>query len=176
MTEFVNNRPKRSQRSKRIAPWIEASKELRPMEMAVFLGVSQKVLSDWVTQGLRQKADGSFDVMDYIAFEKERAKKGSGIELLDQERIRKTAADATLAEMRIAEAEGRLVERDSIIRPVRAYLTTACKLIQDLPKRLVRRFPVDQRSAVSEMAMEEIKDTISTLSKIGDVVNGKIDE
>lgn len=176
MTDFVDIPVKPHVKSKRFAAWHKVSKELRATEFAKLLGVDRKKVDSWVQQGLRQKDDGTFDVMDYIAFAIEQAKKGSGVELLDQERIRKTAADATLAEMRIAEAEGRLIERESIIRPVRAYLTTACKLIQDLPKRLVRRYPVDQRQEIGQAAIDEIRDTIATLSKIEDVISGETDE
>lgn len=171
MTDFKDIPVAKRTKSKRFPAWFAVSKELRPVEMQTFLSVSAKGLSDMVAQGLRQKEDGSFDVMDYVAFVVEQAKKDSGVNQLDTEKIRKTAADATLAEMRIAEAEGRLVERQSVIRPVRAYLVTTCKLIQDLPKRLSRRFPVNQRAEVSAMADEEVKDTLATLSKAHEIID-----
>lgn len=171
MTDFVDIEVKRHVKSKRFPAWHKVSKELRASEFATFLGVERKKLDTFVQQGLRQKEDGTFDVMDYIAFVIEQANKDSGVNQLDAEKIRKTAADATLAEMRIAEAEGRLVERQAIIRPVRAYLVTACKLIQDLPKRLSRRFPVNQRAEVSTMADEEVKDTLATLNKAHEIID-----
>lgn len=171
MTDFVDVATPAKQRSKRFPAWHKVSKELRPTELAMFLGVDRKKLDSFVLQGLRQKEDGTFDVMDYIAFVVEQANKSSGVNQLDAEKIRKTAADATLAEMRIAEAEGRLVERQAIIRPVRAYLVTACKLIQDMPKRLSRSFPVNQRGEVSAMADEEVRDTLATLNKAHEIID-----
>jgi len=158
------------ERSKRLAGWIEVSKSLRPLEFCTYIGVRQRVLTDMVNRGLKQNADGSYDIMNYLAYLVEKAKKESGVAQLDAERIRKTAADATLAEMRIAEAEGRLIERQAVIRPVRAYLVTACKLIQDLPKRLSRRFPVAERAGIVEAVEDEIRDTLATIGKASEVV------
>jgi phage terminase Nu1 subunit (DNA packaging protein) len=65
---------------------------------------------------------------------------------LEAEKIRKTRADAILAEMRIAEAEGRLVDRVLIFNSISRHITTVAAMLVDLDKRIARHIPVELRA------------------------------
>ena len=97
--------------------------------------------------------------------DKQNRKDGPGV--LEDARARKAIADAMKIEMEIAENEERLVERELIWRSLGEHVSTASKMIQDLPRRMARHVPPAKRKQFVEEAEMETNDVLKYLSETG---------
>lgn len=91
--------------------------------------------------------------------------KSKALEELDAARARKLTADAIRSEMKISEEEGRLVDRQAILRSLGEHIVTASRQIQDLPHQLALFVPEAYRSRFLDEAQIKTNDLLKYLSE-----------
>lgn len=131
-------------------------------ELANTIGESVAIIKAWVNQGAPRNQDGSFSLTAFIQWYKEYQKRD--LEDYEKARTRKTEAQATLAEMEVAEEERRLVDRTLIMRVHDQRTTTASKRISDLPRIMARIIPESQRAAFIKDAEAEVLQILKDLA------------
>lgn len=156
---------KHSEKASRIA-WLRC---LSGAELAAILEVDRQSVAGWTLKGCPRHEDKSYSLLDVIRWRQEYTTRDKSN--LEAEQIRKTAAQATLAEMKIAEEENRLVERDLILRVIGEHITTASKRIGDLPRVLAGILPENMRSGFIVQAEGEVFQLLKDLADDRDIQN-----
>lgn len=87
---------------------------------------------------------------------------------MSDEDFKKKKADRILSELKIAEIEKRLVDRNSFERVYREYMSTISKMIQDFEKKLARFVSKSERSDFMKEAKREIDIVLNTLADMGE--------
>jgi len=95
---------------------------------------------------------------------------------LDAARARKLTADAIRSEMKIAEEEKRLVDRQEILRSLGEHVSTASRQIQDLPHQLAMFVPEAYRARFLEEAQIKTNDLLKYLSEADKINDEKTEE
>jgi phage terminase Nu1 subunit (DNA packaging protein) len=135
-------------------------------------GVARPTVTEWVSKGCPRSKDGTFVAREVFRWYITKDKKEDSYE---QTRQRKMEADAMLSEMKVAEAEGRLVEREPMIRAFERNIATCSQMIQSIPRELALMVPDNRRRDYLTEAEIKVHDILNALSDLGEVEN-PIDE
>ena len=137
-------------------------------DMGRALGVVRQVIYDFTMQGCPRNKDGTYCLREFFAWYRGRGtqKKAN----LETEQIRRTKAQATLFEIKVAKEKKRLVDRLMMLRVIGQHITTASKRLQSVPHLLARLLPANLRKDFLADAESEITDILSELA------SGKWDE
>jgi len=132
------------------------------------IDVSSQTITRWRSQGFPRDKNGALPTGDLFRWFYEKlkeARKSDKDGKFVDVRIRKTQAQAIREELLLAEEVGRLVDREKIIRNIRAHISMVSRLMQDMPKRLARYTPTKHRKVFIEEADREIKELLKTFSE-----------
>jgi len=142
------------------------------IHLAEILGISPPAIDKWRKAGFPPLGDaGEFPVDDVIRWlrdkwvEQRESKLPDDVsKRMEAAEVRKKEADAILAEMKIAEACGRLCDRDQLVRGFREHITTCAKMLQDMDKKMARYVPEKYRAEFIGNASKDLCELMTTLS------------
>lgn len=135
--------------------------------LAAILGVDVRTVTNCVNEGMPKSSRGRFPlgaaVQWYIGREREKARGGKGLNELDVARQRHENAKATLAEMEVADREGRTIPVEVHQQRLRERLETVAGNLKALG-----RYQPDVKAAVTDEAADAL------LDRMGDEVTAEL--
>lgn len=130
-------------------------------DVSNLLGESTAVIKAWTSQGAPRNDDGTYSLMRFIQWYK--AWQHRGAHNITNSRSRKISAEASLAELELAEQVGRLVDRNIVDRAQGEHITTCRNMLQGVPHRLALIVPDADRARFIREAEAEIEFILKNL-------------
>lgn len=149
----------KKQKTKDIVSTISA---LPPGVVASLFGETPQQINNWTTAGAPRNKNGTINLAEFIKWF--RGWMQSDDKDYDAERTRKVKAEASLAELKLAEETGRLVDRSTAYRGVGEQITTARQMIEGFPQRLALLLPDEGRAAFIKEADEAVAEMLKNLT------------
>jgi len=138
-------------------------------DISFLIGESTAIIKVWTSQGAPRNDDGTYSLVRFIQWYKAWQHKGS--QNLTTSRSRKIGAEASLAELELAEQVGRLVDRDLVDRAQGEHITTCRNMLQGVPHRLALIVPDADRARFIKEAESEIEFILKNLGGGNDKQN-----
>lgn len=117
--------------------------ELDTQQLADFYGVSTARVNQWVREGAPVKIKGSrgiahiFDTGDFSKWRDSVLASNTERMTLDEARLKKLAAEASISELELAKKKGDVVDLDEIERDLKNKFATLRSSIRSIPERVV---------------------------------------
>jgi len=140
-------------------------------ELGVIFGESKSNIDAWFNRGCPRNQDSTYSFTPFVQWYKNYQKRDA--QTLTTSRSRKTNAEASLAELELAEETGRLVDREIQDRAWGEHVTTAKGMLLGLPHRLALILPEKDRLRFIAEAQTEIEGVLKNLAKGGDEAHPK---
>lgn len=135
---------------------------LSQSDIADAIGETRQQLRSLTTYGAPTNQDGSYSLKAFFQWFK--GYKKQDVSRLTNSRSRKTDAEASLAELELAEQVGRLVDREVQDRAWGEHVTTCRNMIQGIPHRLALILPDKERVKFIKEAEIEIEGILKNLA------------
>jgi phage terminase Nu1 subunit (DNA packaging protein) len=150
-----------------VVRWVRAgafdASRLPQTEVLRIFGVSKPGLLDWHRRGCPRNEDRSYDLAAVVQWRmrelEARAKQARQLSGLDEARRRKTAADAQLAEMTLAQRRGDLLPRTAVVAGwVSRYKAVQSRLMGMLGRLGSRGVTAEHVALVREEILDMLRD------------------
>jgi phage terminase Nu1 subunit (DNA packaging protein) len=131
--------------------------------LAKLFGVDVRSIKNFVDEGMPKEARGKYSLQKcvpwYLNREREAARNNKGLNDLDLARQRKTVAEARMAEIDLATAEGQAIPLELHISRMRERLETVAGAV-----KAIGRYQPDIKAAVTDEAADAL------LERMGDQI------
>jgi phage terminase Nu1 subunit (DNA packaging protein) len=125
--------------------------------LAKLFGVDVRSVKNFVDEGMPKAGRGKYSLQAcvpwYITREREAARQNKGLNDLDLARQRKTVAEARLAEIELATAEGEAIPLEMHVARMRERLETVAGAV-----KAISRYQPDIKAAVTDEAADALCD------------------
>lgn len=147
-------------------------------EIARLLGVDERSITNYRQEGIPVRVRGKsvdYPVVQCIAWyidrERDAARKGKGLNELDQARSRKTLAEAQLAETKLAEAEGNLIPIEMHEKRIGDICDRLRNTLTTVPSKYLSRILTAKIDIEAQAVGEQIRDeTLRALQATADAI------
>jgi phage terminase Nu1 subunit (DNA packaging protein) len=128
--------------------------------LARVLGVDVRTIANLVAEGMDKSSRGKFPLLVcvqwYVRREREAARGAKGLNDLDLARQRKTVAEARIAELDLADREGRSIPIDVHVQRMRERLETVAGNV-----KAINRYQPDVKAAITDDAADALLDRMA---------------
>jgi phage terminase Nu1 subunit (DNA packaging protein) len=129
-------------------------------ELASLFGVDVRTIANLVEEGMPKASRGRFKLSQcvpwYLQREREAARGAKGLNDLDLARQRKTVAEARLAELNAAQAEGLVIPTELHAERLRERLETVAGAV-----KAIGRYQPDVKAAVTDVVADRLLDRMA---------------
>jgi phage terminase Nu1 subunit (DNA packaging protein) len=128
--------------------------------LAKLFGVDVRSIKNFVDEGMPKESRGKYSLQKcvpwYLTREREAARQNKGLNDLDLARQRKTVAEARMAEIELATAEGQAIPLDLHVARMRERLESVAGSV-----KAIGRYQPDIKAAVTDEAADALCDRMS---------------